>query len=247
MADSITAFFGQIADLPTVPMAIALAFIFGVGARFISLPPMAGFLLAGFVLNALGVRSNEVIKEIADAGVMLLLFTIGLKLRIKTLVRPDVWGVATMHSLGTIVAFGAALYGLAQFGPSLLHGLTPVAAILIAFALSFSSTVFGVKVLDERGEANALHGRTTVGILVIQDLFAVTFLSLSAAKAPSIWVFALIGLVLLRPLLNSLLDRVGLPRTAAAVWTIHRRGPRGRNLPSRWAESRPGRRWCSAP
>jgi glutathione-regulated potassium-efflux system ancillary protein KefC len=196
--------------LPTVPVAIALAFILGLGARFIGLPPLAGFLLAGFVLNALGVRSNAVIKEIADAGVMLLLFTIGLKLRIRVLGRPDVWGVATLHSIGTVVGFGAALYALSSMGiVSLLNGLTPMAALLIAFALSFSSTVFGVKVLEERGESNALHGRTAVGILVIQDLFAVMFLSLAAAKTPSPWAFALFGLILLRPILNNILERVG--------------------------------------
>lgn len=209
MDDVFTAFAGQIAQLPTVPLAIALAFIFGIGARFISLPPLAGFLLAGFALNLLGVRSNEVIKEIADAGVMLLLFTIGLKLRLKTLARPDVWGVATLHSLGTVASFGAALYLLAQFGPRFIRDISFEGALLIAFALSFSSTVFGVKVLEERGESNALHGRTTVGILVIQDLFAVTFMSLAAAKAPSMWALALVGLLLLRPVLNALLDRVG--------------------------------------
>ena len=98
-----------IADLPPVPLAIALAFLFGVVARAFTLPPMAGFLLAGFALNALGVRSNEVIKEIAEAGVMLLLFTIGLKLRLRTLARPDVWGVASLHSVGTMNIFGAAM------------------------------------------------------------------------------------------------------------------------------------------
>jgi len=200
---------GLVKDLPAVPLAIALAFVFGVGARVLNLPALAGFLLAGFALNALGVRSNTEIKQIADAGVMLLLFTIGLKLRVRTLGRPDVWGVASLHTLGTVVSFGAAMVLLAKVGGGLLGGVTPWAALLIAFALSFSSTVFGVKVLEERGESNALHGRTAVGILVIQDLFAVAFLTLSAVEAPSVWAFSVVGLVLLRPLLNRLLDRVG--------------------------------------
>jgi len=214
MPDFLSQLPGTIADLPTVPLAIALAFLFGICARFINLPPLAGFLLAGFLLNELGVESNAIIKDIAQAGVMLLLFTIGLKLRLKTLGRPDVWGVASLHSAGTILAFGAAMYALGSFGQGvfggdLLGGLTPAAALLIAFGLSFSSTVFGVKVLEERGESNALHGRTAVGILVIQDIFAVAFLTLSAAQAPSIWAFSVVGLVFLRPVLNRLLDRVG--------------------------------------
>ncbi len=198
-----------IATLPPVPLAIALAFLFGIIARAFSLPPMAGFLLAGFALNALGVRSNEVIKEIADAGVMLLLFTIGLKLRLRTLARPDVWGVASLHTFGTAVIFAAAMYGLSFYSRGLLGELSAAAAVLVAFALTFSSTVFGIKVLEERGETNALHGRAAVGILVIQDFFAVAFLTLSAAKAPSPWAPAVILLVLLRPLLNRLLERVG--------------------------------------
>ena len=68
MPDFLSQLPGTIADLPTVPLAIALAFIFGVCARFINLPPLAGFLLAGFLLNELGVESNAIIKDIAQAG-----------------------------------------------------------------------------------------------------------------------------------------------------------------------------------
>lgn len=198
-----------VAGLPTVPLAIALAFSLGILARGLSLPPMAGFLLAGFALNGLGVRSNEVIRDIADAGVMLLLFSIGLKLRLRTLARPDVWGVASLHTLGTMVIFAAGMYALSFYSRGLLGELSMMAAVLVAFALTFSSTVFGIKVLEERGETNALHGRAAVGILVIQDLFAVAFLTMSAAKAPSPFAPALILLVLLRPLFSRLLDIVG--------------------------------------
>lgn len=209
MTDALNQLPAIVAELPTVPVAIALAFLFGVIARFFNLPALAGFLAAGFVLNGLGVETNTAIKQIADAGVMLLLFTIGLKLRIRTLTRPDVWGVASLHSLGTVLGFAAIIYGVARLGYGLFGALDISAALLIAFALSFSSTVFGVKVLEERGEATSLHGRTAIGILVIQDIFAVTFLTVSAVKPTSPWAFMLIGLVLLRPLLGRLLDRVG--------------------------------------
>lgn len=56
---------------------------------------------------------------------------------------------------------------------------------MIAFALSFSSTVFAVKVLEERGEMSSLHGRISIGILIMQDIFAVLFLTISTGKIPS--------------------------------------------------------------
>jgi len=198
-----------VASLPPVPLALALAFVFGLIARTIGLPPLAGFLLAGFALHGLGVESNAVIKEIAGVGVILLLFTIGLKLRVRSLALPDVWGVASLHTIGTTLAFGGLLYALSPLVGGLVGGLDWATALLLGFALSFSSTVFGVKVLDERGESGALHARTAVGILVIQDIFAVIFLTVSSLKTPSPWAFALIGLVFLRPLLSRLLALVG--------------------------------------
>ena len=55
--------------------ALGLAFLLGFGARQIGLPPLIGFLIAGFILNGLGVQKNEVIENLADLGVTLLLFT----------------------------------------------------------------------------------------------------------------------------------------------------------------------------
>jgi Kef-type K+ transport system membrane component KefB len=81
--------------------------------------------------------------------------------------------------------------------------------VLLGFALSFSSTVFAVKVLEERSEMGSLYGRIAIGILVMQDVFAVLFLSATSGSLPSIWA---LGLVLLWPaskLMKALLDKVG--------------------------------------
>ncbi|HHO59750.1 MAG TPA: potassium transporter Kef, partial [Thiotrichales bacterium] len=66
---------------------ILFALVFGVLVTFISLPPMIGYLVAGFVLSALGMHSGDALGAVADIGVTLLLFTIGLKLNIKDLAR----------------------------------------------------------------------------------------------------------------------------------------------------------------
>ena len=108
-----------------------------------------------------------------------------------------------------IVLFGCVFYGLAVVGFSIFADLEPDEALLLAFALSFSSTVFAVKVLEEKGEMPSLHGRTAIGILIMQDIFAVLFLTFSTGKLPSIWAFALFGLLLVRPLLGYLLNRIG--------------------------------------
>ena len=65
------------------PLWILAAFLFGAIISRIGLPPLVGYLLAGFALNSVGVTGGELLESVADAGVTLLLFTIGLKLKIK--------------------------------------------------------------------------------------------------------------------------------------------------------------------
>jgi glutathione-regulated potassium-efflux system ancillary protein KefC len=72
------------------PLWIAVAFILGFAVKQIWLPPLVGFLAAGFVLNAFGVKGGETPDQIADFGVLPLLFSIGLKLRIKSLLRKEI-------------------------------------------------------------------------------------------------------------------------------------------------------------
>lgn len=65
-------------------LLIAIAFVFGLIAQQFRLPPMVGFLIAGFVLKASGQEGGESLATMADLGVTLLLFSIGLKLRVRT-------------------------------------------------------------------------------------------------------------------------------------------------------------------
>jgi glutathione-regulated potassium-efflux system ancillary protein KefC len=191
------------------PLAIGLAFLLGFAARQASLPPLVGFLGAGFVLHAAGIEGGETIGNIADLGVTLLLFTIGLKLKVKGLMRPEIWAGTTIHLAISMVVLGLAVLALSGLGVASFAGLDLGATFLIAFALSFSSTVFAVKVLEDKGEIASLHGRTAIGILIMQDVIAVAFLTFSTAELPSPWAFALLGLPLLRPILGRIMDRCG--------------------------------------
>ena len=78
---------------------IFLAFILGSFSRLIGLPPLVGFLATGFLLNYMGYSSGEVLQKLADLGISLLLFTVGLKMNLKVLLQPQVWGVREHSSL----------------------------------------------------------------------------------------------------------------------------------------------------
>lgn len=189
---------------------IGIAFLLGLAARQVKLPPLVGYLVAGFVLYALNINPGEIIDDFAAMGVTLLLFSIGLKLRIDTLLRPQVWGVAFLHMGGTTLLLGLGLLALAGTSLPLLAGLDLSTALLLGFALSYSSTVFAVKVLEEKGEMASIYGRTAIGILIMQDIVAVVFLAVSAGKIPSPWALALLlGLFPLRWLLLRFMDRAG--------------------------------------
>jgi predicted Kef-type K+ transport protein len=149
-------------------------------------------------------------RKIADAGVTLLLFSIGLKLKLKSLAKPEVWAGATIHMLITVAVFGAGIRILSVSGMPYFHLLSWETAILIAFALSFSSTVFAVKVLEEKKEMAARHAAAAIGILIMQDIIAVVFLAASAGKFPSPWAALLaVSLLIIRPLLAKFMVRCG--------------------------------------
>ncbi len=188
---------------------ITLSFALGFVAKLVRLPPLVGFLVAGFMLNGLGFSGGEVLQKLADLGITLLLFTVGLKMNPAILVQPHVWLVTTLHMVTSTLAFSALVLLLSALETPLLTGLTPFHALILGFALSFSSTVFAVKSLQERGLMTALFGSVSIGILVIQDLAAVVFLAVSSGTFPLIWAPLLLLLIPLRPLFHRLLEAAG--------------------------------------
>ena len=191
------------------PLWIAIAFLCGLAIRVVGLPPLVGFLAAGFMLNALGAEGGEFLNAMADLGITLLLFSIGLKLKLKMLARPEVWGVATLHMAVVTFLLAAIVLLLSYTSLPLLSGLDMNTALLIGFAMSFSSTVFAVKILDELGATSARHGRIAIGVLVVQDIAAVVFIAASIGKVPTPLALALLALIPLRFLMYRMLDRVG--------------------------------------
>lgn len=186
------------------------AFSSGFVAQRVSLPPLVGYLVAGFALHGLGYETTAAIEEISDLGVLLLLFAIGLKLKLSTLGRPVVWAGASLHMAVTTAIIGGLFLALGSAGLPLASGIGMAEAALVGFAFSFSSTVFAVKALDERNEATSLQGRIAIGILIVQDIFAVIFLTLAVDKTPSWWAIpVVVGIVAAKPAYGWLLDHSG--------------------------------------
>ena len=184
-----------------VAVWIAAAFALGLLARQLGLPPLIGFLGAGFLLNASGVERVPALTEVAHLGVLLLLFSVGLKLRIKNMVRPEVWGVAVLQlAVAVLVVVVATRLGTGYTWPLVL---------VLASSLSFSSTVLAAKILEERREIRAFHGRVAIGILIFQDLVAVGVLGVNDQRAPG-WTAGLVLLLpIAQPVLRKLLDLAG--------------------------------------
>lgn len=185
-----------------ISTVLAAAFAGGLLMRAVGLPPLVGFLFAGFALRAAGVDPGHGLEEVAHVGVLVLLFSVGLKLRLKSLVRAEVWAGASLH----LAIFGAVLI----VALLLLWALPWKTAAILAVALGFSSTVVAAKVLEEKRELRAFHGRVAIGVLIIQDLVAVALLGIVSPAGPNWWALALAaGLIACIPLLRRLLEWSG--------------------------------------
>ncbi|MBJ7538071.1 cation:proton antiporter family protein [Marinomonas transparens] len=188
---------------------LLFAFVCGLAVKIVNLPPLIGFLLAGFLLNYLGLEPSSSLDSLANIGITLMLFSIGLKLHVKDLLKREVWASTLSHMGIWTLLFGAIALLLGTLSLPYFGLLDFKTAALLGFALSFSSTVCIMKLLEESGELKTRHGQLSLGILVMQDIVAVIFLVAATGKIPSIWALGLFGLLLIRPIFNKVLDKAG--------------------------------------
>ncbi len=160
-----------------VEVIIAISFIIGISAiltilfSLIKQPPIIAYLIAGvvvgpLVLNLINSSSDtSLIQTFARIGVAFLLFIVGLSLDFRVLKEMGkisiLAGVAEMVVVGL---FGYLLAGWLGFGV--------IGSVYIALALALSSTVVVVKILSDKKQLDALHGRIALGILIVQDIIA---------------------------------------------------------------------------
>ncbi|MCG8530496.1 MAG: cation:proton antiporter [Desulfovibrionales bacterium] len=177
------------------PVILSVTFFLGLFASRLGLPPLAGFLVAGFALHSIGIPVSDGIAVIGDLGITLLLFSIGLKLKVKQLLRPEIWAVGSIHMACTVLFFVLCFQLFSYIGLRFFMHLDIKTSLLLGFALSFSSTVFAVKILEESKMSAARNGRTAIGILIIQDILAVVFITFTTGKTPTAWALVVIALL----------------------------------------------------
>jgi len=142
------------------------AILGGLLARRLKLPVILGYLAAGIVVGPFGfglIGELDTVQTIATVGVVLLLFTLGLEFSLDELKRMG--RVALIGGTIQILVTAAAGLGLGK-----VLGWQTTEAIFFGFLIALSSTMIVLKVLMERGELDASHGRVMIGILLVQDL-----------------------------------------------------------------------------
>ena len=155
-------------------VAVALALVGGIIAVRLRQPPIVGYLLAGVVIGPFTpgfVGDTGQISELAEVGVVLLLFALGVEFSISKLApvrRIAVPGAILQVLIITVVAAGIGIP----------IGLPPTAALVVGAAVAISSTVVVLKLLAERGELDSLHGRAAIGWMVVQDLVTILVIAL---------------------------------------------------------------------
>ncbi|MDP3077324.1 cation:proton antiporter [Bradyrhizobium sp.] len=162
-------------------ITFCILFAWGIGllAHFFRQPLILAYLIAGFVIGPFGmgwVKSQESISVISELGLIFMLFMIGLEIDLKKIVRA---GRVILFAAGSQL-LGACLFGILFF---LGMGLGGFDAVYLTIACSLSSTVIIVKVLYEKRELDTLPGRITLGVLVLQDIFAILFLAVQPSLA----------------------------------------------------------------
>tara|TARA_B100001094_G_scaffold295291_1_gene316542 strand:- start:23287 stop:24915 length:1629 start_codon:yes stop_codon:yes gene_type:complete len=193
------------------PAILLITLTCGLAMNRVGIPPLIGYLAAGFILFALDFNESNLplLTDIANIGVYLLLFVIGLKLDLTNLLKPYVWATASLHMVLFSIVSVSLFKSLTYLGVIHLDTLTAEHLLLLAFAISFSSTVFVMKTLEARGELESRYGQIAIGILIIQDLFAVMFLTFSKGELPSIYALGLLALPVIRPLFYRACDHLG--------------------------------------
>jgi len=165
--------------ITTIATGLGLALIMGFAAARVRLPPLVGYLVAGIIIGPATpgfVADVELTGQLAEIGVMLMMFGVGLHFSIQ-----DLLAVRSIAVPGAVVQIaGATVSGGAM---ALWWGWSLGAALVFGLSLSVASTVVLLRALESRGVLNSLNGRIAVGWLVVEDLVVVLILVLLPALA----------------------------------------------------------------
>ena len=168
--------------ITTIAAALGFGLIFGMIAVRFKLPALVGYLAAGIVIGPATpgfVADVELASQLAEIGVMLLMFGVGLHFSLKDLLE-----VKKIALPGAVLQIAAAT-GMGM-GLAYLWGWSIGAGLVFGLALSVASTVVLLRALEDRGILDSINGRIAVGWLVVEDLVTVLMLVLLPAIAGSL-------------------------------------------------------------
>lgn len=157
-------------DFYFIAILLVVAAVSGIIARFFKQPVLIGYLFAGLGMSALGIlREDSTLANLAQIGVTLLLFLVGLEMNLKEL--PTIGKTALLTGIGQILFTITLVFLIAQ-----VMNFSVLSSIYIAVAFSFSSTIIIVKLLSEKKDLNSLYGKIAIGFLLVQDFVAILIL-----------------------------------------------------------------------
>jgi CPA2 family monovalent cation:H+ antiporter-2 len=171
----------EVTLLINIVMALVVAFIGGILARRIGLPTIVGYMLAGIAIGPFTpgfVGNIETISQLAELGVIFLMFGVGLHFSIN-----DLWKVRSIALPGALGRM--TLTTLLGLGLSQLWGWTVISGLVIGLAISIASTVVLLRGLMDNGLLNTPHGQAAIGWVVVEDLATVLILVLMPTLANS--------------------------------------------------------------
>jgi CPA2 family monovalent cation:H+ antiporter-2 len=180
-------------DLTGIAVVGLAALLCGLVMTRLRQPAVVGYILAGILLGptAAGlVGDAQQIRLLADLGVLMLLFMIGLELPVAAFMK--VWRTALLVVVGQIAGFLAIAWGLSQ-----LMGWPIQFAVLLAFAAALSSTAVAIKMIEDTGERDTQTGRMSVAVLIAQDLAVVPMMLIVSGMAGNGVTTEIVGKVLL--------------------------------------------------
>src|SRR3989344_7655704 len=151
-----------------IGLIVGIAAIISIIGRVIRQPPIVAYLITGVIAGPLFLKivsPTDTLQSLAHLGVALLLFIVGISLDFRVL--KQLGGTAIVGGLATMAVVTTLMFFIAQ-----ALGFQSIAAIYIAIAFSFSSTVVVVKILSDKKEIDSLHGQIALGILIIEDFVA---------------------------------------------------------------------------
>lgn len=168
--------------ITTIAAGIGLAFVLGLAATKVGMPPLVGYLIAGIVVGPFTpglVADSSLAQQLAEIGVILLMFGVGIHFSTRDLLavrRIALPGAVVQIAVATVL--GAAV--------SYLWGWSWGSGMVFGLCLSVASTVVLLRALEDRGLLDSVDGRIAVGWLIVEDLVTILVLVLLPALAPAL-------------------------------------------------------------